>query len=406
MKNIVILGAGTAGTMMANRLAQTLTDGWQITVVDRDEHHVYQPGLLFIPFGMYRAEECVRPRQRFLPPQARLRIGTIDKVDPDGQRVYLTDGESLPYDVLILATGSEIAPDLTPGLEGDGWRDSIYDFYTLDGASALAAKLDDWPGGKLAVHVADTPIKCPVAPLEFALLADAFFTERGRRSDVEISYVTPLDGAFTKPRASELLGGLLAERNIEVVTDFAVEKVDPAERALRSYDGRDVGYDLLVSIPVHRGSRFLGALADDLGFVPTNRNTLQTKAHENIFALGDITDLPSSKAGSVAHFQAEVLAENVARYVEGRALLPDFDGHANCFIETGHGKAMLIDFNYETEPLPGKFPLPGVGPFDLLKESSANHWGKLAFRWVYWNLLITGKDLPIEHRMTMAGKWS
>ena len=140
--------------------------------------------------------------------------------------------------------------------------------------------------------------------------------------------------------------------------------------------------------------------------MPTNRNTLQTKAHENIFALGDITDLPSSKAGSVAHFQAEVLAENVARYVEGRALLPDFDGHANCFIETGHGKAMLIDFNYETEPLPGKFPLPGVGPFDLLKESSANHWGKLAFRWVYWNLLITGKDLPIEHRMTMAGKWS
>ena len=408
MKNLVILGAGTAGTMMANRLVGSLPAGWQIIVIDRDDDHVYQPGLLLLPFGSYRAEDLVRPRRRFLPAGVQVRLQPIERVDPEAQRVYFTDGESIPYDVLIIASGVEIAPELTPGLTAEGWRERVFDFYTLDGAAALGAKLETFNSGKLLVSITDMPIKCPVAPLEFALLADAFLTERGVRDAVELSLVTPLDGAFTKPKASALLGGLLASRNIGVETDFVTEKVDGETGVLWGYDGRALDFDLLVTIPLHQGSGFIrrSGLGDDLGFVPTDHHTLQTKRFENIFALGDATDLPSSKAGSVAHFQSEVLVDNVLRFIAGKALEPAFDGHANCFIETGHGKAMLIDFNYDTEPLPGKFPLPGIGPFDLLAESHINHWGKLGFRWVYWNMLITGKDLPIDHRMLMAGKWS
>ncbi|MFT7521691.1 MAG: sulfide:quinone oxidoreductase, partial [Kiritimatiellia bacterium] len=170
----------------------------------------------------------------------------------------------------------------------------------------------------------------------------------------------------------------------------------------------EVDFDLLVSVPLHGGAEAIvrSGLGDELGFVPTDKHTLQSKAHDNVFVLGDATNLPSSKAGAVAHFQGDVLIGNIMRFIEGRELLPGFDGHANCFIETGYDKAMLIDFNYETEPLPGRFPLPGIGPFTLLEESHINHWGKLAFKWIYWNMLVRGKELPLDHRMLMAGKWS
>ncbi len=409
MKHLVILGAGTAGTMMANKLRRALAPAdWSITVVDRDGDHVYQPGLLFVPFDLYREDELVRPRQRFVPAGVDLRLGEIDRIDAAARTVSFEEGDPLPYDVLIVATGCRIAPEETPGLAGDGWYRDAFDFYTVEGASALRRKLATWGGGRLVLNVVDMPIKCPVAPLEFLFLADDFFTKRGIRDRVELVYATPLDGAFTKPRASALLGSLLEQRKITVETEFNTSSVEPDGKRLVAYDGREVEYDLLVSVPLHYGVKAIerSGLGDDFGWVPTHRRTLQSKANPEIFALGDATDLPSSKAGSVAHFQAEVLIDNVLRFVEGRELVEGFDGHANCFVETGFGKAILIDFNYDTEPLPGRFPLPGIGPFALLEESHVNHWGKLGFRWVYWNLLIKGHELPIDHRMLMAGKWS
>lgn len=409
MKNVVILGAGTAGTMIANKLARTLDlEAWSITVIDRDDEHIYQPGLLFVPFGMYRAQEIKRPRAPLLPPQACLRLSTIEMIDADKNFVVLDGGEKISYDLLIVATGTRTAPELTDGLMGSEWYKSIFDFYTLEGADALGKHFADWQGGRLVLNVVDMPIKCPVAPLEFLFLADAFFKERGIRDKVEIVYVTPLDAAFTKPKAAAALGDLLVEKNIEIVTDFALERVDATHRKLIGFDGREVDYDTLVTIPLHQGMEVIArsGLGNDAGFVPTDKHTLQSKNYKNVFVLGDATDLPTSKAGSVAHFQAEVLIDNILRQIDGRPLKADFDGHANCFIETGHGKAILIDFNYETEPLPGKFPMPGIGPFTLLGESHMNHWGKLGFRWVYWNLLVKGEELPIDHRMAMAGKWS
>lgn len=407
MKRIVILGAGTAGTMMANKLVRALPD-WRVTVVDRDDVHVYQPGLLFVPFGTYRADEIVRPRRRHLDPRVELRMGEIDRIAPDENAVHLVAGDRLAYDVLVVATGSRILPEQTPGLTGAGWKETAFDFYTLEGASALYRALDGWKGGRLVVNVVDMPIKCPVAPLELAFLAESFFTQRGMRDKVEIVYATPLEGAFTKPRASALLGDMLTSRRIEVLGDFAVSEVDGTKRVLKSYDGRETNYDLLVTVPLHAGAEAISRsqMGDAGGWIPTDKHTLQSKAFPNVFVLGDATDLPSSKAGAVAHFQGDVLLPNVLRYIAGQELLPEFDGHANCFIETGYGKAMLIDFNYETEPLPGRFPLPGVGPFTLLEESATNHWGKLAFRWTYWNVLLEGKELPLDHRMSLAGKWS
>ncbi|MFO0600513.1 MAG: FAD-dependent oxidoreductase [Myxococcaceae bacterium] len=407
MKRIVILGAGTGGTLMANKLARSLPESWGITVVDRDDVHIYQPGLLFLPFGQYRDEDIVRPRHALLERRVELKLQEIDRIAASENTVTFKGGEKLAYDILIIATGSRIIPEQTPGLTGEGWGKNAFDFYTLEGAQALRRALFDFKGGRLVINIAELPIKCPVAPLEFAFLADAFLTERGVRDKTEMVYVTPLEGAFTKPRASAALGTMLSDRNIKVVGDFLLASVVGGQKVITAYDGRSEPYDLLVEIPLHGGAQAItdSGLGDGGGWVPTDKHTLQSMAFSNIFVLGDATDLTSSKAGSVAHFQGEVVFDNVHRFIEGRALEPGFDGHANCFIESGHGKAMLIDFNYNTEPLPGRFPLPGVGPFTLLEESAMNHWGKLGFKWVYWNLLVAGKELPFDHRMVMAGKW-
>lgn len=407
MRDLLVLGGGTAGTMAVNKLRPLLPRSqWRITVVDSTETHHYQPGYLFIPFGIYRSEDVVRPRRRFIPAGVDLRIGQVDRVDADANRVLLADGSELSYDYLIIATGTTPRPEQTPGMVEGEWGASIHEFYTCEGAVALAEKLARWDGGRLVVHIVETPIKCPVAPLEFIFLADAFFTERGMRKRVDITFVTPLDGAFTRPLASRRLGGLLTDRKVAQETDFVTERVDPQARTLVSYDGREVGFDLLVTVPVNMGADYVArsGLGDELNYVPVDRATLLSTAHDNIFAVGDACDIPTSKAGSVAHYSIDVVAANFLRHVYGLQMTTRFDGHANCFIETGYGKGLLLDFNYETEPLPGRFPLPVVGPFSLLSESKLNHWGKLLFRWVYWNVLLPGKRLPLPALMSMVGK--
>ena len=407
MNRLLILGGGTAGTMAANRLRRRLDSAaWKITVVEQSDTHHYQPGHLFIPFGIYLPRDVVKPLKRFIPAGVDLVCGEIDRVVADENRVLLTDGRELPYDYLIIATGTSPRPDQTPGMADGEWQKSVHEFYTLEGATALADKLSDWAGGRLVIHIVDMPIKCPVAPLEFAFLADAFFTDRGMRDRVEMVFATPLEGAFTKPVASKHLGSLLDERKIALEGDFVTERVDPDAKTLVSYDERTIPFDLLVTIPLHMGADFIGrsGLGDDLQYVPVDKETLLSKAHDNIFAIGDASNIPTSKAGSVAHFSMELFEDNFVDHINGRPMTRLFDGHANCFIETGHGKGLLIDFNYETEPLPGKYPLPGLGPFTLLHESEMNHWGKMMFRWVYWNLLLPGREMPLEPLMSMAGK--
>jgi sulfide:quinone oxidoreductase len=406
-RQIVILGGGTGGTMVANRLRRRFEEREaQIHVVDRDDRHVYQPGLLFVPFGLARLEDIVRPRRRQLRKGIVFHESQVHAVWPERDEVLLDDGTVLSYDVLVVATGAHLLPEETEGLTGPGWNERVFTFYAPASAEQLRHALEDFDSGRLVVNLVDMPIKCPVAPLEFAFLADWYLRESGVRDKVELVYATPLDGAFTKPIASQRLGGLLAEKGVELVTEFNAGEVDGVGGKLIAYDGRELDFDLLVTVPLHGGAPYLERspdLGDALGFVPTDKNTLQTTSWPNVFALGDATDLPTSKAGSVTHFEAEVLAENIVRFVSGRELESTYDGHANCFIETGFSKALLIDFNYETEPLPGHFPT--VLGLPLLRESRLNHLGKLLFQWVYWHALLPGREIPaIGPEMPTSGK--
>jgi sulfide:quinone oxidoreductase len=408
MKRILILGAGTAGTMMANHLHKELSPTqWEIDIIDEQEEHYYQPGYLFLPFDIYEPEDIVKPVRDFIPHGVNLLIEKIDRIVPQEQYVQMENGDRLRYDILIIATGTKIAPEETEGMRGAEWKKSVFDFYTFDGSFDLRNKLREWQGGRLVVHITEMPIKCPVAPLEFAFLADSYFKNKHIRDKVEITYVTPLSGAFTKPKATTALQHLLDEKNIHVETDFAIERVDNENKMIVDYGGREIPFDLLVTVPTNKGDDLIArsGLGDDLNFVPTDKGTLQSKAWQNIFVLGDATNIAASKAGSVAHFEAEILTENIKRYIAGEPLNAEFDGHANCFVETGNGKALLIDFNYTHEPVEGTFPLPGVGPLRLLKESRLNHMGKLAFRWIYWNMLLKGTHIPfVSTQMQEAGK--
>jgi sulfide:quinone oxidoreductase len=404
---IVVLGGGTGGTLTANRLRRLYPETEaEIIVVDQDDCHVYQPGLLFVPFGLTHPEDIVRPRSRQLHSGIGYVQSAIDHVDLEASEVHLENRSMLGYDVLVVATGAVLVPEETEGLTGPGWMDKVFTFYSPEGAAALGAALATFDGSRVVVNVIDMPIKCPVAPLEFCFLADWYFRERGIRDRVQLTYVTPLDGAFTKPIASARLAGMLADKGVELVTEFNTGEVDGTGGRLVAYDGREVDFDLAVVVPLHGGAAYVGrspGLGDELNFVPTDDHTLQAKAAPNVFVIGDAANVPASKAGSVTHFEGEVLVENVRRHLAGEPLDDRFDGHANCFIETGFHKALLIDFNYDTEPLPGHYPA-GIG-LPLLKESRLNHLGKLMFQWFYWHSLLPGRDIPgIGSAMPTAGK--
>jgi len=404
-RKIVILGAGCAGTMVANKLRQALKqDEWSITVIDRDADHIYQPGLLFVPFGIYQANHVRRPKSQFLGAGIELVIDGIRRIDHENQRVETAKG-SFAYDKLVVSTGVELAPEEIDGMM-EGWQKDIFDFYTLPGAENLAKALRDFDGGKIVLDVAEVPFKCPVAPMEFVYLADWYFTQRGMRDKVQIQLVTPLLTCLNFPIAGAYLGDLARAKNIDLSFGFSLESVDCRNRTIRSFKGDTIDFDLLVSIPPNVGSEALidSGVADASGLVSTDKHTLKAMNFDNMWVIGDTADLPTSKAGSVAHFSAEVMVENFIREIKDEPLKPEYDGHSNCFIETGFGNASLIDFNYSVEPLPGRFPVPGFGPFTLVGESRVNHWGKMMFRWVYWNLLLPGKKLPIPPQMSMAGK--
>ncbi|MHB1146945.1 MAG: type III sulfide quinone reductase, selenoprotein subtype [Lutibacter sp.] len=407
MKNILILGAGTSGTMMANHLIHKLNKNeWKITIVDQFKTHYYQPGFLFLPFDIYTEDQVKKVGKKFIPTGVNYIQKKIEQIFPKENKVKLED-ETLNYDILIIATGCKIAPQETEGMKGENWHKNVFDFYTYEGSLALRNKLREWKGGKMVVHFTEMPIKCPVAPLEFVFLADSYFRKKGMRDNVDLTFVTPLGGAFTKPKATEALGYLLKDKNIKVVTDFAIEQVDNKNNKIIDYSEREVEYDLLVTVPTNMGDELIerSGMGDELNFVPTHHNTLQSLDNENVFVIGDATNVPASKAGSVAHFAAETLTDNILLYIDGKPLKKEFDGHANCFIETGNNKALLIDFNYKQEPVEGTFPIPGIGPLSLLKESIFNHWGKMAFRWIYWNMLLKGIAIPMVSRnMTTKGK--
>ncbi len=405
MKKLLILGSGSGGTMVATKMREKLPEKeWEITVIDRDWEHHYQAGWLFVPFGVYTLDDCKKPKADFIPKGVKLVMDSIESIDPAQKTVKCTNG-SYSYDWVVVATGCRICPEEVNGMMDD-WGGNIHDFYTPNGAVALFKKWKNMKEGRIVHHISEMPIKCPVAPLEFVYLADWFFTINGVRQNIEIELVTPLTGAFTKPVAAKVLGKTCEDKNIKVTPNFVVDNVNVGTKTMESVSGEEVPYDLLVAIPPNFGQQVIidSGMGDAMGYVDTDKHTLKAKNFENMYVIGDATNVPTSKAGSVAHYQSDIVVDNLIREIEGEEPRPDFDGHSTCFIVSGYEQAYLIDFNYEVEPLPGKYPFPGIGPFSLLSESHINYWGKMMFKWVYFNMMLKGSELPLEPQMFMAGK--
>jgi|GEM_PF-87559 len=348
MRKILILGAGAGGTIVANMLRKELKESeWQITIIDRDERHHYQAGYLFIPFGVYGEQDVLKPKKEFIPQDVDFVIDKVVKIDAAQRRVETLKGQ-YDYDWLVIATGCDIQPSEINGML-DGWRKDIFDFYTLEGALALRKHLKYFSSGKVVLNIAEFPYKCPIAPLEFVFMADWFFTVNGVRDKVEIEFVTPLDNVFTKPVAAKTLAVVAAKKNIKVTPYFDLAQVNAGEKTIESHKGQKVAYDLLVAIPPNMGAKALidSEVSDPVGFVPTDKHTLKASKFDRIYVTaGDTTNVPTSKAGSVAHYMAYTLVENLVREIDGHPPLPKFDGHATCFLASGFEKAILLDFNY------------------------------------------------------------
>ena len=384
MRRIIILGGGVGGTLTANLLVRKLrkqidAGDVEVMVVDATGEHVYQPGFMYIAMGGERAENLKRPERSLLDKRVTLLVGKVTKVDETSRNIQLEDGLALGYDELVLATGSRIVPEAI-----EHFAEEAQHFYTAEAAAQLRTALDKFTGGRIVIGIAGMPYKCPPAPLEVAFLIEAELRERGLRDASELHFCSPIGRAFTIESVSEMATPILEQKNIELHTFFNVEAIDPARKVVLSLEGEELPYDLLILVPPHKGQQFLidsGLAPAPGGWLPTDRHTLQVGGRPDVFALGDATDLPLSKAGSTAHFEAPVVAERIVARVLGRepeGKHADYEGKVMCFFEIGDGKGTLLQFDYEHPPKPPK-------PNQLW------HLGKIVFNKTYWHTVPKGR---------------
>jgi sulfide:quinone oxidoreductase len=384
MHRIVILGGGVGGTLTANLLVRKLrraidAGDVEIMVVDAHGQHVYQPGFMYIAMGGERAAALQRPERSLLDKRVTLIVQEVVAIDPAGRQVELGDGLRLGYDSLVLATGSRIVPE-----EIEHFTTEAHHFYSAEAAERLRGALDAFTGGRIVIGIAGMPYKCPPAPLEVAFLIESELQQRGLRSFAEIHFCSPIGRAFTIESVSDMATPILEEKGIELHTFFNVETIEPERKVITSLEGEELPYDLLILVPPHRGAQVLidaGLAPAPGGWLPTDRHTLQVGGREDIWALGDATDLPLSKAGSTAHFEAPVVAERVAARVLGRAPAgkhADYEGRVMCFFEIGDGKGTMLRFDYDHPPQP---PAP----------NRLWHLGKIVFNKTYWHTVPKGR---------------
>ena len=373
--NVVVLGGGVGGTLAANLLSRQLGRDVHVTVVDPTGMHLYQPGFLYAALGKANGRWLARDERTLLRPQVDLAVEVATLVDPGRGLVRLAHGGSLPFDHLVVATGARLVPEEVPGL-----AQGAHEFYSLEGALRLREALRGFRGGRVLVGVAGIPYKCPPAPVEFTLMLDGYLRRRGVRARSQVTLLSPLNRAFTIESASRLVQPLMERRGIGLETFFNVESVDPSAGTVSSLEGDKAEYDLLVLVPPHRGQRVVEAsgLGDAGGWAPTDRESLAHRDHERIFAIGDATDLPISKSGSTAHFEAPVVASRIASLVRGTAPKANYGGRVMCFLETGDGRATALGFDYAHPPVP---PTP------------SRHWhaAKWAFNRLYWDVVPQGR---------------
>ena len=372
---VVVLGGGVGGTIAANLMARHSGGRFHVTIVDATGIHVYQPGFLYVAVGQEEPAALQRRERQLLRRDISLVVDRAIRVDPAARKVILESGHTLRYDQLLLASGSRTVMDEIPGGIG------AHDFYTMTGATRLFAALERFQRGTIVIGVAGIPYKCPPAPVEFAFLLDDYLRSRGIRSETQIKLLSPLNRAFTIEATSKLVQPILAERDIELTGFFNVESVDPVGKTVTSIEGETVEYDLLVLVPPHRGQKVIedSGLGDERGWVPVDRNTLKHTRFERIWAIGDATNIPISKSGSVAHYEASVVAAEVTAAAKGvPAPAHVYDGKVMCFLETGQGQATTIRFDYDHPP---------VSPTPARRW----HWAKALFNKTYWHTVPQGR---------------
>lgn len=376
MKKVVILGGGVGGTIVANLLAKKLrADEAEVTLVDRTGKHVYQPGFVYVAFEKQRPKKLVRDERNLLRKRVRLVVGEAVKIDTEGKKVHLADERVLEYDRLVIALGARLTPDELPG-----FNESAHHFYSLEAAVKLRQALEEFKGGKVVVTVASVPYKCPPAPSEAACQLDYYFVKKGIRDKVDIHFLSPLSRVFPLEPVNPVVEKAFAQHNIRSTIFFNTDSIEPERKLVNSVEGESVPYDLLIMVPPHRGAKVVedSGLGDRGGWLPTDKFTLRTKAHPDIFALGDCTDIPVSKSGAAAHFQAKVIAENIVADLRGEPATAKYDGHVMCYCDAGYHKGISMSFDYEHPPVPP--PL------------SLKDWmGKRLLNRVYWMLVPTGR---------------
>ncbi|HYU56587.1 MAG TPA: FAD/NAD(P)-binding oxidoreductase [Actinomycetota bacterium] len=379
---IVVLGGGVGGTLAANLLHKELGRNATVTVVDPTGMHVYQPGFLYVALGQANGRWLSRDERTLLYPGVELAIEGAARVHPDRGEVELQRGGSLPYDYLVMATGARLVPEQVPGM-----AEGAQHFYSLEGALRLREELDRFDGGKVVVGVAGIPYKCPPAPVEFVFMLEEYLRDRGIRGRSEVTLLSPLNRAFTIESASKVVQPIMESRGIGLSTFFNVETVEPAAGVVTSLEGEKAEYDLAVIVPPHRGQSVVEAsgLGDPGGWIPTDRTTLQVEGQERIFAMGDATNLPISKSGSTAHFEAPVIASRMASLIRGTAPKEGYEGRVMCFLETGNRRTTVLRFDYEHPPIP---PKPSL------------HWhvAKWLFNRIYWATVPKGRVPDIGTR--------
>jgi sulfide:quinone oxidoreductase len=370
--DIVVVGGGTGGTVLANRLADRLepelSDGEaSVTVLSDDPDHVYKPTFLYVPFGKKTVADARRPLDELVDDRVEIRIDRVTGIDTDGQTLETAAGDVVGYDQLVLAMGAELVPEEVPGLVDGG-----HHFYGPEGATALRDELAGFEAGHLVLSVIGVPHMCPAAPVEFVLMVDDWLRQRGRREDVELTYTYPIQRAHGIQSIADWATDLFEARDVNLETFVNVESLDPEAGVAETMEGAEIDYDLFVGIPPHAGSDLISeaGLGED-GWVAVDRHTLEADHAENVYAIGDIADVPTSKAGSVAHYEAGTVADRITSRVRGETPTAVYDGKTVCFLEAGLEEATFVEFGYGDEPT-------------VREPSKPLHWAKLGYNESYW----------------------
>ena len=369
---ILIVGGGMGGTILANNLARRLhgelkSGKARIIMLSASDRHMYQPGLLYVAVGRMTPDELYRDQASLLEPGIEFHVDPVTEFHFAKNQVSAQSGKSYDYDVLVIATGSRAMMGSIPGL-----AENAETFYTEETAVKMFKALRNFEGGRVVITVG-VPHKCPMAPLEITFMLNDYFKDRGIRDKVQLHYTYPIGRVHSLENVAKWAAPEFDRMGITYETLFNMKEVDGANKVLKSEEGSETKYDLLVAIPAHKGMEVVEKAGFQNGWVPTNRATLHMEGEhgKNVLVVGDTTNLPISKAGSTAHFEAEVIAENLAAVVKMGTPVRDYDGKVFCFIQAGKERATYAMFNYTTPPNPQP-------------PTRAVHWFKTAYNKLYW----------------------